>query len=240
MRQAATAHRHRGFTLVELLLSVTLMSLLLTLAYGGLRAAVRSSNQGQALLEEAGRLRLTHQFVRRQLNQMMPLPFAADEDDNLTVMFEGDSRFAQFVAPMPGYLGSGGPYVQRLEFVDGEEGLELWFTHALAQEFDPLWLDEQEPVVLLEGLAHGAFEFMQATEPGEPGDWLAGWSEPGQLPMVVRLDIDFGEASRLTWPVLATGVRVDASAFAHAGIGRDRPMTIREMMESRVKQDDGQ
>ena len=33
-----------GFTLVELLLAVTLMSILLGLAYGGLRAATRASN----------------------------------------------------------------------------------------------------------------------------------------------------------------------------------------------------
>ena len=72
-----------GFTLVELLLAITLMAMLLSLAYGGLKAATRASANGQALLEESGKVRITHQFIRRQLNQMQPLPFdiADDADD---------------------------------------------------------------------------------------------------------------------------------------------------------------
>lgn len=232
-------YRQRGFTLVELLLSVTLMALLLGLAYGGLTAATKSSSRGQALLEETGRLRLTHQFIRRQLNQMLPLPYGLDEDDGLTQMFEGSDRFVQYVAPMPGYLGSGGPHVQRLEFVDGNDGLELWFRHALTQEFEPAMLDEQEPVVLLTGLEWAQFEYLQVVEPGEEGEWLSHWDTSDSLPTVVRLDIDFGESSQLTWPVLATGVRVDPSALAHTGLG-DRPMSIREMMEQRHTRDDNE
>ena len=66
----------KGFTLVELLLAVTLMSILLALTYTGLRAATRSSERGEQILAAGGELRAAHQFMRRQLNQMLPLPFA--------------------------------------------------------------------------------------------------------------------------------------------------------------------
>ena len=46
--------RNRGFTLVELLLAITLMSILLALTYSGLRAASRSSERGEALLAAGG------------------------------------------------------------------------------------------------------------------------------------------------------------------------------------------
>ena len=62
-----------GFTLVELLLALSLMSMLLALAYGGLRASTRATDKGQAILEDSGRIRMAHQFVRKQLNQMAPL-----------------------------------------------------------------------------------------------------------------------------------------------------------------------
>ena len=65
----------QGFTLVELLLAVTLMATLLALAYSGLRAATAASERGQQMLEQSGRLRITHQFIRRQFNLMLPLAF---------------------------------------------------------------------------------------------------------------------------------------------------------------------
>ena len=67
----------RGFTLVELLLALTLMSMLLALAYGGLRAATRAADRGQTILEHSSRIRMAHQFVHKQLNQMLPLAQAA-------------------------------------------------------------------------------------------------------------------------------------------------------------------
>ena len=50
----SASHRpsESGFTLVELLLAITLMAMLLGLAYGGLRAATRVTQSGQVLLAE--------------------------------------------------------------------------------------------------------------------------------------------------------------------------------------------
>jgi prepilin-type N-terminal cleavage/methylation domain-containing protein len=48
----------KGFTLVELLLAISLMSMLLALAYGGLRASTRATERGQVILEESGRIRM--------------------------------------------------------------------------------------------------------------------------------------------------------------------------------------
>ena len=69
--------RNTGFTLVELLLAITLMSILLGLTYSGLRAATRSTERGEIILANNGEIRTTHQFVRRQLNQMLPLAFVS-------------------------------------------------------------------------------------------------------------------------------------------------------------------
>ena len=104
----------RGFTLVEVLLAMTLMSMLLALAYGGLRASTRATEKGQQILDDSNRIRMAHQFVRKQLTQLLPLAFKEDEAQQQRTVFEGSSQRIRYVAQMPGYLGIGGPQVQAL------------------------------------------------------------------------------------------------------------------------------
>ena len=210
--------RQKGFTLVELLLAITLMSMLLGLAYGGLRAAIKATESGQVLLEATGNVRITHQFIRRQLNQMQQLPFdIADTEEQTRIVFEGDSRHIQYVAPMPGYLGQGGPQVQYIELVRGSEGLDLIFNHQLLQGYDPALMIEREPIVLMEGIESAGFEILAQDETGELLGWSGNWDTPGALPVAIRLEVDFGEDSRSIWPLLMVGVKVDELATARNG-----------------------
>lgn len=238
-RQLPPSRRSAGFTLVELLLAVTLMSLLMALAYGGFSAATKASISGQVLLEQTGKLRITHQFVRRQLNLMLPLNFESSASgDGELVMFVGDSRRIQFVGPMPGYLGQGGPQVQVMELVEGDQGLELAFSHAVWEGFLPEWIHERPPVVLLEGLEFAAFEFLGRDEEGMMGAWQGSWEHTTTLPVAVRLDVNLGDESRVTWPVMTAGIRLDEEAVRQAADVRDYSDTIRDLIRNRGEKEE--
>jgi general secretion pathway protein J len=203
-----------GFTLVELLLAITLMSILLGLTYSGLRAATRSTQSGEIILAANGKMRAAHQFVHRQLNQMLPLAFGVTDDANESrIVFTGDSRSIRYVAPMPGYLGSGGPQVQLLELANSNDGGVLQISHALLQSFEQANLYDQEPVILLEDIESAGFEFLGRNQEGILKDWSSNWNQPDQLPVAVRLSIEFSEDVQVQWPVLVAGVRVDDLFF---------------------------
>jgi general secretion pathway protein J len=210
--------RQAGFTLVELLLAITLMSILLGLTYTGLRAATRSSERGELILAAGGNLRAAHQFVRRQLNQMLPLPFAVEgETDETRVVFEGNASYIQYVAPMPGYLGTGGPQVQLLELVPGPDNTVIMqFSHALLQGFEQEFLFDRDPVILLEDVASAGFEFLGKDEDGNLMPWTTQWEYRDLLPVAVRLNVEFNGELNLIWPDLVAGVRIDESAVAGA------------------------
>lgn len=225
------ASAQTGFTLVELLLAITLMAILLALAYGGLRAASRATDAGQDQLEDTGRVRMTHQFIRRQLNQLQPLPFdAAGELQNEQVVFIGSPERIQYVAPMPGYLGQGGPQVQTLEFTETEHGLSLLFNHELLLAYDPAVGMLNEPIVLLEELEGGQFEFLVRDENGELAGWTDFWDLVSELPVAVRVDVVFAEEQLAIWPLLATGVKVDELATTATGAAQSYGDAIRSMI----------
>lgn len=188
------------------------------------------------MLAAGSGMRATHQFVRRQLNQMLPLAFAVAEDlDEMRIVFVGDSKSIQYVASMPGYLGSGGPQVQFMELANGDDGSVLQFRHALLQGYEEARLFDRDPVVLLENVESADFEYLGLDEEGELTPWISSWDQPEKLPVAVRLNVEFADDVRMLWPELVAGVRLDESAV-QGGAGRQSyEQTIRGLMKGKDK-----
>jgi general secretion pathway protein J len=238
MRRIGPSSRGAGFTLVELLLALTLMAMLLALAYGGLRAATRAADRGQTILEDSSRIRMAHQFVHKQLNQIAPLTFEESEDGTERTVFVGEERRIRYVAPMPGYLGFGGPQVQELAIVRGARGLELVLSHALLQGFEEELLYERDPIPLVDQIADARFSFLGVDETGELAGWTPTWDEPGTLPESISLEIEFEEEVYIQWPLLTSSVRVDQSALSEIAPEFGQPTyqsTIKNLINSRGK-----
>jgi general secretion pathway protein J len=229
----------KGFTLVELLLAITLLSMLLALAYGGLHAATQAADRGQTILEESGRLRMAHQFVHKQLNQAIPLAFEQTEgkttEADKAEIFIGSSSSIRFVGPMPGYLGFGGPQVQQLSIVSGEDGLELVLEHALVQGFEESRLTERAPVGLIDHIATAQFSFLGRDEEGELLPWVSAWEETDTLPVAISLDIEFEEGSYTDWPLLVAAIKIDSSVVDGVDGGVSYKSAIKQLIDRRQK-----
>jgi general secretion pathway protein J len=243
MRRFAKQQANAGFTLVELLLALTLMSMLLALAYGGLRAATRAADRGQTILEDASRIRMAHQFVHQQLNQMLPLVYAQNEDGSERTVFLGETNRIRYVAPMPGYLGFGGPQVQELAIIRADESYELVLSHALLQGFEESRLYERPPIVLLEDIESASFSFLGLDENGELAGWTSQWGTGDLLPESVALDIEFVDDVYIQWPLLTASVRIDplatseSSLAVQSGSVRDYGSAIQDMIKRRRNQE---
>jgi general secretion pathway protein J len=207
-------HRHRGFTLLEVLMALVLLAVLLTGALSGIQAARKAMDSGERAIDRVNRMRVAQEFVRHEISRTLPLAFGHDKTTGTNFVFQGENDFLRFVAPMPGYLSRGGAYVQSLELARGQHGLQLLFTHHLLNGFDldNLGTDKIEPVLLLDGIRAGRFEYRTYDDKGELGDWTRDWKDPARTPLMVRLALEMQPEAHLDWPLMDIPLLLDAGA----------------------------
>jgi general secretion pathway protein J len=218
MKAIATHRSARGFTLLEVMLAIVLLALLLAGTWGAIRTAVHAMHSGEAAIDRTNRLRVAEEFTRHQISRILPLAYGSDESSGTNFVFEGSGNFMRFVAPMPGYLSKGGPYVQTLRIVGSRGGgKELQFTDSMLNGFD---LDSKEsspadPAVLLDQIQDGKFEYRTLDDQGELTDWSDQWDDPSVTPVMVRIAITMRPEARVVFPDMEIPLMLDVGA-AHA------------------------
>ncbi|MBK1641828.1 general secretion pathway protein GspJ [Chromatium okenii] len=102
----------RGFTLVELLIALALISLITLLLFSGLRLGSRAWEAVDAAAERTTAVRLAHGFLTRTLSQLRVTTVTLET--TAVTVFAGDHDRLEFAAPLSEHVGSGGLYVLRL------------------------------------------------------------------------------------------------------------------------------
>ena len=202
-----------GFTLLEIIVVLTMLSLIMVMVYEGIQISRKMSEKGIKRIDATNEIRVVQELVRRQLSRILPMAFK--EDDGTFVIFEGDAEHIMYVSPMPGYLGNGGPHVQLIEIVNAKGGKILQFSHWLLNdslEEDSFESSDQEPVILLENMQNAEFSFVKLNEEGELGEWETEWEEKANTPLMIRLDIEMEENALMQWPEMKVALMLDATA----------------------------
>lgn len=203
--------RARGFTLLEVLAAMVLLAILLAGLWSGLEAATHAVHRGQSAIERADGIRAAQRFLRRELAQARPLPFAHSRNND-DVVFRGKAHALTFVAPLPGYLGKLGPQLQELRLVKAPKGKDLWLEATLKMlppdGSPPAAI--AKPQVLLRGIRSAQFDYRGFDLRHRPQPWSAQWKRSERMPALVRLRLTFADGS--DWPTLVVPLRVDASA----------------------------
>ncbi|MCO5762003.1 MAG: prepilin-type N-terminal cleavage/methylation domain-containing protein [Chromatiaceae bacterium] len=190
--------RQAGFTLLELVVAITLMGLVLVVLYSGLRLGMSGWDSGEQRAEATNRLRLVQEFLRRQLAQSMTVYQTGDEQERV-VVFAGQADTIEFVAPMLAQLGQGGLYRVRVEASDGR----LWIRWRPYLPADPSAGEERE-TELLDGVSavEWAYFGSEGDDDSQP-QWRSDWTSPERRPVLVRLNLNLrGEP----WPDLVVAL----------------------------------
>ena len=214
-RRSLPSHPSAGFTLLELLIAITLLGLLMAALFGGLRLGARAWERGEERLDESGRLQVVQNFLRERLGEAYPLS-TDDQAGRPMLAFEGSSDAVRFVTLMPEHLGTG--FAEFLLAVaDRGEAKDLivqWRRFDDPQDA-PRADDQKEPQtkVLLEGIEALEIAYYGALQRGQPAIWREQWLEARvDMPQLVRLRVVFFEGDRRYWPDLIVRPMTDAVA----------------------------
>lgn len=208
---------HAGFTLLELTIALTLLALLSAVLAGSLRLAGRSTDGGQAKVDEAASMRLTQEFLRTNLEAQHPLRMRKMLEWPL--LFRGTRNELRYAADLPPRVAGGGIWYFRLAVRADESRSPLTLERVIpdlqADELPEFAVPERS--VLAEGIAeltlgyfgHAADEAVDV----EP-TWRDHWDDAQQLPMMIRIDVK--PATGPAWPTLYVSPREAPEAGCRA------------------------
>lgn len=216
-----------GFTLLELMVSITIFSLVIVVLYAGYRLGIRSWESGERTHAAVSELRLAGSFIRRHAAQAFPL--AISRNNAWRLWFVGEADRVTFVTAMPSYLGEGGMYEMTLAVARNDDDTALMVSRRLlhpdAVSGKPGVDDQPRPLVAdLEG---ARFDYFGATSADGEASWHSRWEGRQRLPQLVRVRL----ASRLAgdWPEIIVRLPTNAVRYqrtvASGGPGQTPPQS---------------
>jgi general secretion pathway protein J len=188
-----------GFTLVELLISVTLVALLMTLLFGGFRLGLRAQERVSSGGDRATQLASIHGFLREQLADARPIALEGEGGSTAIVRFDGGDDALEFLSHPMAALRVGGLQRLSLRLVNGNALVFRWSLDT----GDERWSDEAREILLLSRVARAAFDYYGAAEPGREPAWTDMWRAMPHLPSLVRLRVVFEDGRRMPDLVVA-------------------------------------
>ena len=218
---------NRGFTLVEVLIALTLLGVMMTLLMSTFRAGAKSWDAGEAMASETENQFVVHNFLRSYLENARPVIDDFSDEDESEFSFQGDKDYVKFVAGLPANQDRGGLWQFELGLEKNGRSNDLM---VLVEPFFPE-IDEDaelsETLTLLSNVKTFNLSYFgrgEATDQDE--DWHDDWEEKSELPSLVKIELQLEEQKQ--WPdiVIAPQVEIVGLAGEDGGSKQSLPLSI--------------
>jgi len=189
--------QNRGFTLLELLISITIVAVIVVIVFGALRISARAWEKGEKDVDVRQRKRIVLDLIKRQLASTCASE-AGDGDQRL-IPLKGDNKSIEFVSRIPMAPGNrfGLVFVKYTVQPENGGGKE----HLIFYEKSIVWpnkdiidagdLDEDGFSELIPGMKSIEFEYLKDRPGEEASIWRQTWDPEVDkgVPRAVRITL---------------------------------------------------
>lgn len=204
-----------GFTLLEMLVAVTLMALITMLLTGSLSFGVRVWESSERL-DERSRVASVQRLVFQWLQEAEQMRMPGEENDPLRGVFEGNSRALRFMGVQQGIGLPGGYYLNELYVSGDEEDAPALILRRRLVQPGSSGLTEATPEtdgdrrVLVDNIAEVEIAYFGREAVSANPEWLDTWSGRLDLPLLVRIRLRFTPDDKRDWPELVVPLALTA------------------------------
>ncbi len=195
--------RHRGFTLLELMISIAIVAIMVVIIFSAFRISIRAWEKGTENVEENQKIRFVYDILKRQLASVVTNNIT--NNNKRPYFLRGDSVSLSFVTRMPAVeIGSGQLTIVKYKFgsesdrneknKNGADDQNLLYFEKDAvlkiPDVDTGEPSEDPPYILLSGMRSIFFEYLKLDERDEL-KWQDVWNpdEENAFPLAVRVTL---------------------------------------------------
>lgn len=191
-------HKTEGFTLVEVVVTLTLIGFIVLIVSGTFRLGLIAWEKGDSAKEEYQKVRIISQLMSEQIKSNIPFKIKTKKAEGDYLAFEGKTNSLRFVSSLSlkTRQPEGFVYVvyQLKEGKGGAGGqLVLYEQRALNRDFFEDELKEESEISLLEGITDIRFEYYQEEDSSKnrKEGWVEEWNakETKEFPRALRMTI---------------------------------------------------
>ncbi len=196
MKERAKKFNHLGFTLIEVVITMTVLGFIILIIMGAFRLGLSAWERGERMREDFQIERASLQMISRQLRSMVPYKIKTQKAEGDYLAFEGKEGSMKFVSALSlrAQRPEGFIFVF-YEFKQSQKGgsLLVYEQKVVNTDFFEERFSEEKGISLMEGISDVRFEyFREADEEGtRPEEWVNNWDarEEKQLPRAIRITV---------------------------------------------------
>ena len=188
MEKLKKLNRVAGFTLLELIISITLVAIIVLIISVAANLGYRSFNAGEKKMNAVERLRSSLTIIDAQIQSGVPL---TSEDGGVKQYnFMGEQDSLKFSTNYSIWGGQRGYVIVNYRVDTDDRGKRTLF----ASEYK-VGMENQKETKLLEGFDEITFDYYQQDATEEEGEWITQWVDEEMMPTRIRVNLVRGSNS---------------------------------------------
>lgn len=198
--------RRDGFTLIELIISITILSFITVIIGSAFRLGIQAWERGEKETGDAQRLRGLSSLLSQQLKSLYPYMIKTEDNDEDVVAFKGEPDSITFVTTITDTSYGGLKWVQYI-FRDGV----LLYKEGLLpdKKFEEHIKDKDKEEIVDSNIDNFQFSYLAPDD----DEWTESWDDEEEVPVSVRVNIADFQPFVIKIPVTVYGEKDDASVF---------------------------